>query len=114
VGFFDDDRRLGGYEDDEFFRRCRKAGFRLAMSGRSFIHHFGSITQKAMKAGMNRPKASLGDREYYRKKYGLTWFKRQRARWRRKCVGAYWLWSERARHRRSLLSRRRNGALTWR
>ena len=37
IGFFDGDPRLGGYEDDEFFRRARGAGFRLAITGRAFL-----------------------------------------------------------------------------
>ena len=41
------------------------------MTGRSFLHHFGSVTQKAIKAGMENPLASLGDRAYYRQKYSL-------------------------------------------
>src|SRR5579859_4123400 len=84
AGLFDDDLRLGGYEDDEFFRRSRQAGFKLGVTGRSFLHHIGSATQLALKADRHAAKVSLGDRRYYRKKYGLTWFKRQHLRWREK------------------------------
>ena len=113
VGFFDEDRRLGGYEDDEFFRRCRQAGFRLGRTGRSFLHHFGSVTQKAMKADMRQPNASLGDREYYRQKYGLTWLKRRRARmmWGLQC--ARWRLSERWRYGCTLVSHREGGKFIW-
>jgi N-acetylglucosaminyl-diphospho-decaprenol L-rhamnosyltransferase len=114
VGFLDEDPRLGGYEDDEFFRRCRRNGFRLALTGRSFLHHFGSMTQKAIKAGLKQPKASLGDRAYYRKKYGLTWFKRQQSRWNSRLAGAKWRLSERARFGCTLISRREGGVFIWR
>ena len=67
-----DDPRLGGYEDDEFFRRARRAGFHMGITGRSFIHHFGSVTQRSIKAASKGAIKSLGDREYYRRKYGLT------------------------------------------
>jgi GT2 family glycosyltransferase len=113
-GLFDDDPRLGGYEDDEFFRRSRQAGFRLAITGRSFLHHFGSVTQKAIKAGMNRPEASLGDRAYYRKKYGLTWFKRHRLRWQNQARTALWRARERLRYGCTLISDRKDGAFLWR
>lgn len=114
VGYFVDDLRLGGYEDDEFFRRCRKAGFRVAQTGRSFLHHFGSMTQKAIKAAMNQPRASLGDRKYYLQKYHITWIERKRRRWWGKLRSAYWRWSERSVHGRTLLCRREGGAFVWR
>ena len=113
VGYFDDDRRLGGYEDDEFFRRTSQAGFRLAVTGRAFLHHFGSVTQKAIQASMNQPGASLGDREYYRRKYGLTWFKRHRTRFYRKIQTTIWRLSERSRYGYTLRSRRKNGTFIW-
>lgn len=90
IGLFDDDPRLGGYEDDEFFRRARRAGFRLATTGRSYLHHFGSVTQKSMRAERPDPRAGLGDRAYYREKYGLNWFVRRREQWREGLASAWW------------------------
>ena len=89
-------------------------GFRLAVTGRAFLHHFGSITQKSIKANLKAPKASLGDREYYRKKYGLTWFIRHRARWREKALTLFWRAHERARYGCTLLSSRHGGVFIWR
>jgi N-acetylglucosaminyl-diphospho-decaprenol L-rhamnosyltransferase len=77
IGYFDGDPKLGGYEDDEYFRRSRGAGFRLAITGRAFLHHFGSITQKAIQANRSQKSKSLGDRAYYRRKTGQTWIKRK-------------------------------------
>jgi GT2 family glycosyltransferase len=113
-GPFDDDPRLGGYEDDEFFRRSRQAGFRLATTGRSFLHHFGSVTQKAIKAGREKPRSSLGDRAYYRQKYGLTWLKRHRWRLKSQILNAWWSRSERIRFGCTLVSDRQGGAFLWR
>ena len=63
IGYFDSDPKLGGYEDDEYFRRARHAGFRLATTGRALLHHFGSVTQKkhrcrtgGQKQGPRRPR----------------------------------------------------------
>jgi len=111
IGFFDGDPRLGGYEDDEFFRRARKAGFRLAITGRAFLHHFGSITQKSIQKNRNRPNASLGDRAYYRQKYGLTWFKLRRDRVRQAMRLARWRLQERWRYGETLQSRRIGGVV---
>jgi len=114
MGLFDDDPRLGGYEDDEFFRRARQRGFRLAITGSSFMHHFGSITQKAIKANLSTAAISLGDRAYYREKYHLTWWKRQRSRLFNKARAAFWRVSERWRFGSTLLSGRQDGQFIWR
>jgi GT2 family glycosyltransferase len=74
IGYFDN---IGGYEDDDFFRRARRAKFRLATTGRAFIHHFGSVTQKSIKASRKMPEKKLGDREAYRRKTGQAWIKRK-------------------------------------
>ncbi len=112
LGGFDDDPRLGGYEDDEFFRRARRRGFRLAITGKAFIHHFGSVTQKGIKAAMNRPGASLGDRAYYRRKSGQTWAKRKRLQLRDNLRAAWWVVTERLRYRHTLKEKRIEGR--WR
>jgi N-acetylglucosaminyl-diphospho-decaprenol L-rhamnosyltransferase len=109
IGFFDDDPRLGGYEDDEFFRRARRAGFRLAVTGRAFLHHFGSVTQKSIRENWKRPNASLGDRAYYRKKSGQTWFNRHRDRLRQDLRLAFWRLNERWRFGLTLRSTRVGG-----
>ena len=62
IGYFDGDPKLGGYEDDEYFRRARGAGLRLGTTGRAFLHHFGSITQKSIRAKSRQPHKGLGDR----------------------------------------------------
>ena len=109
IGFFDDDSKLGGYEDDEYFRRSRAAGFRLAISGRSFYHHFGGTTQKSIKASMNQPNMSLGDRTYYRKKTGQTWGKRKIAQIKHTVRISWWRNTERLRHRHTLHEKRIDG-----
>jgi GT2 family glycosyltransferase len=107
-----DDPRLGGYEDDEFFRRARRAGIRMGITGRSFIHHFGSVTQKSIIANSKGAVKSLGDREYYRRKYGLTWPKRKVVQLRNGLRRAWWKHSEMWRFGRTLHSKRSQGE--WR
>lgn len=111
IGYFDGDPRLGGYEDDEFFRRARRAGFHLAITGRAFIHHFGGTTQKSIKATLNsgQRNKSLGDRTYYRKKTGQTWPKRKYVQLKSAIRGNWWRFSETQRFGQTLISRRQNG-----
>ena len=63
IGFSDTDRRLGGREDVEFLVRCQRNDVAVGTVGDSILHHFGSITQKAIKleTGTNE----IGDRHYF-------------------------------------------------
>ena len=103
IGYFDSDPKLGGYEDDEYFRRARGAGLRLAMTGRAFLHHFGSITQKSIQAKSSQPRKSLGDRAYYRRKTGQTWIKRKVNQIRQGVRDVWWRHSEFRRFGHTLL-----------
>ena len=114
IGFFDDDPKLGGYEDDEFFRRSRSAGFRLAITGRAFYHHFGGTTQKSIRTSLNRPDMSLGDRTYYRKKTGQTWGKRKVAQVKHGVRAFWWKNIERLRYRHTLHENRIGGEWYYR
>jgi len=49
VGYFMPVPRLLGFEDAIFFRRAREASLRTGTSADSWIHHYGSITQRAIK-----------------------------------------------------------------
>lgn len=108
VGFFDEDPRLGGYEDDEFFRRAMRAGFRLAMTGAAFLHHFGSVTQKSMKSEQVMAKV-FERRAYYRKKSGQTWIKRKLIHLRNGIRDRWWRASEKKRFGHTLKERRLAG-----
>lgn len=41
VGLFDERFGIGNFEDDDYCRRAREAGFRNVMARASFVHHFG-------------------------------------------------------------------------
>lgn len=75
VGFPDTDRSLGGHEDLEFFLRCQAAGKLIGTVGNAFLHHYGSITQKAMKAESGVK--SLGQRKIFYRKVGMGWLQRK-------------------------------------
>lgn len=109
IGYFDGDPKLGGYEDDEYFRRARRAGLRLAMTGRAFLHHFGSVTQKSIQAASQGKIKSLGDREYYRRKTGQTWPKRKLHQVKQGIRSAWWKQSELRRFGHTLHEQRQDG-----
>jgi GT2 family glycosyltransferase len=64
AGLFRATPRLMGFEDTLFFHEVAAAGMRLGTVGRAWIHHYGSVTQKAMKAERGlRPQQGLGARD---------------------------------------------------
>lgn len=78
IGFPDTDRLLGGHEDKEFLVRCLRHGIPVGTVGDTVLHHFGSITQKALKE--NDKKTPLGDRHYSYRRMGMGWLARRRFR----------------------------------
>ncbi len=44
VGLFDERFGIGNFEDDDYCRRARQAGFRTVVAIDSFVHHFGHRT----------------------------------------------------------------------
>ncbi len=44
IGLFDERFAIGNFEDDDYCRRGRAAGFGLAIATDSFVHHFGGAT----------------------------------------------------------------------
>lgn len=107
IGYFNN---FGGYEDDDFFRRARQAGFRLAITGRAFLHHFGSVTQKGMKfkGVMNRE-----HRLRYRKAIGQTWLERKIHQLNQDLRSRWWKQSERRHFGNTLKERRVGGVVEY-
>ncbi len=63
IGFFQPKPSLLGFEDTLFFHEASKAGIPVGIVGDSWIHHFGSITQKWLKEELGiPPQQGLGDR----------------------------------------------------
>jgi GT2 family glycosyltransferase len=112
IGGFDENFRRGGNEDDDFFLRARRAGFRLAVTGGAYIHHFGGTTQNAIIAKHGRRREeTIG---YFRKKWRLHWVKRRWLRFRRQTTDAWWRWNEQLRHGHTLREHRKDGKLSRR
>jgi len=48
VGYFDEGFEIGNFEDDDYNIRVRILGKSLVMATDTFIHHFGSVSMKAL------------------------------------------------------------------
>ncbi|KDB53448.1 Glycosyl transferase, family 2 [Sphaerotilus natans subsp. natans DSM 6575] len=110
IGFPDTDRRLGGHEDMEYLVRCLRAGIAVGTVGDAVFHHFGSITQKAMKKESGAK--SLGDRHYFYSRLGMGWLARKRFKLERERQRRQWSIAENARCGHSLHMLRTEGQ--WR
>jgi len=112
VGFLDTDRLLFGREDAEFLARCQRHRVAVGTVGNALLHHFGSITQKAMKSeqGVKR----FGDHRYFYARIGLNWWGRQKAKFARKSRTSAWSRQERQRSGLTLHMVRRGGQLEFR
>lgn len=75
IGFPDTDRQLGGREDVEYLVRCIRHGVPTGTVGDVLLHHFGSVTQNALKAETGR--RDLGDHHHFYRKLGMGWLARQ-------------------------------------
>ncbi|HXT40998.1 MAG TPA: glycosyltransferase family 2 protein [Candidatus Angelobacter sp.] len=111
VGYFDENFRVGGFEDADFFVRAKHAGFKLGTTGRSYIHHFGSATQKAIKATTND--YGPEHRAYFRNKWGLNWPKRRWIRFRQQLILVWWAANERRRFGHSLNEKRTSSGVRY-
>ncbi|MBX3736472.1 MAG: glycosyltransferase family 2 protein [Candidatus Didemnitutus sp.] len=97
IGGFDEAFRIGQFEDADFFRRARLAGFRSGVVGACFIHHFGSVTQDALSDTKKQRPYEAENRAHFRKKWKLGWAQR---RWEKAADGLrdwWWRTTERAR-----------------
>ena len=112
LGFPDTDRLLFGREDAEFRARCLRHGLKVGTVGDALMHHFGSITQIAMKK--ERRLAKFGDHRYFYNKVGLGWWGRQQAKFARKAQTARWVRDERALHGLTMHMVHRAGQVEYR
>lgn len=113
IGIFDENFRIGQYEDKDLFLRATKAGFRLGTVGASFIHHFGSITQKALGAKKETKGYALENKAYFNRKWNMTWWQRAMDRNRNKLANKYLSFRERILYGHTLMEKWVNGKLYY-
>lgn len=110
IGYPDTDRLMWGHEDKEYLVRCLRAGIPVGTVGGSVFHHFGSITQAAMKREQNIKK--LGDHRHAYRRMGLGWWQRRRFKAQQRELQEHAARLESTRHGTSLHMLREHG--NWR
>jgi len=113
IGLFDENFKIGQFEDRDFFRRARRAGFVLGTTGRSLIHHFGSVTQDSIRGQNTIRTYERENRAYYRSKYGLTLWERFLERRRAKLQDLWWRTSEKTLHGHTLIEKWVDGRVRY-
>lgn len=114
VGYFQATPSLWGYEDTLFFHELEQAGIGSAISGASWLHHFGSITVSALKQERGlAQKQGLGARDNHRL-LGKSLLRRKWDKLQRKRQEREWRDQELAAHGMTLHGERRDGQFAWR
>jgi N-acetylglucosaminyl-diphospho-decaprenol L-rhamnosyltransferase len=113
VGFFQPIPKLLGYEDTLFFNELKAAGVRMGTTGASWLHHFGSITQSAMKVerGIDEGEG-LGDRYNY-KLLRKNWLRRKVDKLLRNRRLHQWASAERAAYGMTMIGYCDGGPIQW-
>jgi len=113
VGYFQPIPKLLGYEDTMFFNELSKANIATGMTGASWLHHFGSITQTAMKKerGLSK-KDGLADRYNYRL-LQQSWVKRKINKFNKIKQSRIWRQNELAQFNMSIYGNRVQGHFVW-
>ncbi len=113
IGFFDEKFVIGQFEDADFFRRAGNAGFTLATTGRSFIHHFGSATQNSVRQKKVVVNYEEKNRIYYRTKHGLKFWRRFVEKRSSELQTWFWSMSEKALYGHTLVEKWIDGRLRY-
>lgn len=113
VGYFRATPKLLGYEDTLFFHEARLAGMRIGTTGASWLHHFGSITQSAMKRERGlKDSDDLGYR-YNHRLLHQSWLQRKLDKIRLKRQLREWREQEVQQYGRSLWGQSASGQIAW-
>lgn len=85
IGYFMPVPKLLGYEDAVFFLRAREAGLKTGTCSDSWLHHYGQVTQNAIRLEKKlEERAGLGNRNLMRLYMSQSWIARKFARYQRR------------------------------
>lgn len=113
IGYFRSVPKLFGFEDTLFFDEIRKAGVAVGTTGASWLHHFGSVTQSAMKKELKLAEhEGLGARNN-KDLLHQNWMARKLLKLRRNQQLRAWRDAELAAYGMTLLGERSRGAFRW-
>ena len=113
VGYFQPVPKLMGYEDTLFFNDIEKAGIACGISGHAWLHHYGSVTQTAMKLerGLSE-KDELGYR-YNHRLLRQSWLERKLKKLARTRQNRAWRDAEVQQYGMSMHGLRESGDFRW-
>ncbi|MBS0309332.1 MAG: glycosyltransferase [Proteobacteria bacterium] len=113
IGYFQPVPKLLGFEDTMFFNQAEQAGIAVGTTGASWLHHYGSVTQTAMKQEKGlTAKDSLANRYNYRL-LRQSWLERKLKKRARNQRQKAWREAEVARYGMSLHGQREHGGFVW-
>jgi len=113
IGYFRPAPKLWGFEDTLFFYEAEQAGIAMGMTGSSWLHHFGSITVKAIKKERDvGEKQGLGARKNYIL-LNQSWLERKIRKIRQIYQRRIWRDREVAEFGMSMHGLRQNGRFEW-
>jgi GT2 family glycosyltransferase len=116
IGYFMPVPKLLGYEDAIFFQRAIEAGLRTGTTADAWLHHYGMITQKALKLEKTLDQRdSLGNRNLMRLYMNQSWGARKLARFKRRSLLAHARTDELARYGLTVhaINRQEGEAWNW-
>jgi GT2 family glycosyltransferase len=73
VGGFDERFEIGLFEDDDYVRRIRDAGYRVVCAEDVFVHHFGEASLGLLAADGRYGELFHANRRRFEEKWGVAW-----------------------------------------
>ncbi len=113
IGYFQPVPKLLGYEDTMFFHEAKKANLKMAMTGASWLHHYGSITQTAMKLERGLKENQNLPYRYNYRLLNQSWLDRKMTKIKRKRQERIWRDEEVENFGISMHGIRENGGFRW-
>ncbi len=113
IGYFQPVPKLLGFEDTMFFHEAKKANLMMAMTGASWLHHYGSITQTAMKLERGLKENQNLPYRYNYRLLNQSWLERKMTKIKRKRQERAWRDEEVQKYGISMHGIRENGSFRW-
>lgn len=113
VGYFQPIPKLLGYEDTLFFNEIKKSNIQTSITGASWLHHFGSITQSSMKQERGLAEKDGLTNRYNYKLLNQSWMQRKLGKIQAKKRQAEASRNEVKAHGMSIHGLRKNNTFEW-
>lgn len=114
IGYFRATPSLLGFEDALFFHELRLRKIERGITGATWLHHFGSVTQSLMKQEKGLKSSEVLVKHNDRKLLQQSWLSRKISRFERKRSESQWRNAELSEFGMTLHGERVNGEFLWR